>query len=416
MTSAIDATKPLDNVPAVKADLRANLAAAKSEIELLQDDVSALQAVGPGQGNWRSVKAFGAVGNGATNDTAAIQACIDAGPGFVYIPAGTYQISASLNLRANVTVQGEFGGTILRATANSNINGLFVSSGAIPLFGIRDLRINMNRAQQAGFPGTSVGIRLAHASTSAAFGGELNDAYGRLENIVIEAVDGDGMVCSGSACHCINITVIGCHGKGIQTSMNDASWWDCTVGGCAEEGWLCFAGSGRYYGCKAFFVGTGQNPNTGTYGNYNLGVGFRITNGNQFFIGCEGQDTDGPAFLVQGGRVLLSGCYASQASNLTGTSANINQNPIRGGGWTGQRSGFEVRNNNGCVIQGLVRDRLIDIGGGANAPNLDCAVQLTSSSGNLINVGGDTRAIKVGGVWVQGNNGTSIADDLLSIA
>ena len=42
MTSAIDATKPVDAVPASKADLRANLAAAKSEIEALQVTTAAL--------------------------------------------------------------------------------------------------------------------------------------------------------------------------------------------------------------------------------------------------------------------------------------------------------------------------------------------------------------------------------------
>jgi hypothetical protein len=36
MASAIDPTKPSDGVPAVKSDLRANLAAAKNEIEILQ--------------------------------------------------------------------------------------------------------------------------------------------------------------------------------------------------------------------------------------------------------------------------------------------------------------------------------------------------------------------------------------------
>jgi hypothetical protein len=38
MASQIDPTKPADGTPAVKADLRANLAAAKSEIEILQSD------------------------------------------------------------------------------------------------------------------------------------------------------------------------------------------------------------------------------------------------------------------------------------------------------------------------------------------------------------------------------------------
>lgn len=42
MTSAIDATKPADATAASKADLRANLAAAKSEIEALQAQVGAL--------------------------------------------------------------------------------------------------------------------------------------------------------------------------------------------------------------------------------------------------------------------------------------------------------------------------------------------------------------------------------------
>lgn len=37
MVSAIDPTKPADGVPAIKADLRANLLAAKREIEVLQD-------------------------------------------------------------------------------------------------------------------------------------------------------------------------------------------------------------------------------------------------------------------------------------------------------------------------------------------------------------------------------------------
>lgn len=47
MVSAIDATKPADGVLALKADFRANLAAAKSEIEALQaQDVNVLGALG----------------------------------------------------------------------------------------------------------------------------------------------------------------------------------------------------------------------------------------------------------------------------------------------------------------------------------------------------------------------------------
>lgn len=51
-----------------------------------------------------SVKDFGAVGDGITDDTAAIQAAIDAvysaGGGLVFIPEGTYKISASASFEA----------------------------------------------------------------------------------------------------------------------------------------------------------------------------------------------------------------------------------------------------------------------------------------------------------------------------
>jgi Pectate lyase superfamily protein len=192
MASAIDPSKPADGVPAVKADLRANLLAAKNEIEALQTIAAA------------SVKQFGAAGDGVTDDTAAIQAAIDAtsaaGGGMVFFPAGVYVISASINFKANVTCEGEFGGTMIEMADNANLNGIFVSSGAIPFFGLRNMILNGNRSGQSGFPGTSVGLRLAHATTSPAFGGnslidsgnEINDPYARFENLIIVAVARSG--------------------------------------------------------------------------------------------------------------------------------------------------------------------------------------------------------------------------------
>lgn len=42
MVSAIDATKPADGIPASKADLRTNLATAKTEIETIQTDLGGI--------------------------------------------------------------------------------------------------------------------------------------------------------------------------------------------------------------------------------------------------------------------------------------------------------------------------------------------------------------------------------------
>ena len=55
-----------------------------------------------------SVKDFGAVGDGVADDTAEIQAALDAGAGkCVYLPPGTYKTTAVLTISANTTVQAD---------------------------------------------------------------------------------------------------------------------------------------------------------------------------------------------------------------------------------------------------------------------------------------------------------------------
>lgn len=55
-----------------------------------------------------SVKDFGAVGDGITDDTVAIQAALNAGTSrSVYFPAGTYRISASLLIKTKTTLIGD---------------------------------------------------------------------------------------------------------------------------------------------------------------------------------------------------------------------------------------------------------------------------------------------------------------------
>lgn len=58
-----------------------------------------------------NVKEFGAVGNGAADDTAAIQAAVNAayaaGGGVVFVPKGTYAITTAIKLNSNVHLKGE---------------------------------------------------------------------------------------------------------------------------------------------------------------------------------------------------------------------------------------------------------------------------------------------------------------------
>lgn len=53
-----------------------------------------------------NVRNFGAVGDGVTNDTVAIQTALNSGAGIVFMPAGTYRTTSTLYMPSNVTLQG----------------------------------------------------------------------------------------------------------------------------------------------------------------------------------------------------------------------------------------------------------------------------------------------------------------------
>lgn len=110
----------------------------------------------PADAGIASVKDYGAVGNGSTDDTAAIQAGIDAvsaaGGGTLLLPEGTY-IAAGLQMKASVYLQGsgERATTLkLKNSANTYliadtryVNNVLYSSGP---YGISNLTLDGNNA------------------------------------------------------------------------------------------------------------------------------------------------------------------------------------------------------------------------------------------------------------------------------
>lgn len=90
------------------------------------------------------VKAFGAVGDGVADDTAAVQAAIDdaaaQGGGLVLVPVGTYLVSGALTLKAGVRLQGAPGSTrpVLRVGGASRSTWLqtAVAAGDVTVDGL----------------------------------------------------------------------------------------------------------------------------------------------------------------------------------------------------------------------------------------------------------------------------------------
>jgi len=88
-----------------------------------------------------SVKDFGAVGDGVTDDTAAIQAAFATGNS-VFFPAGTYIVSGILSPLANTTVYGD--NSTVKAATGSSATYIFKTAKDEDYVTIRDLTIDGN--------------------------------------------------------------------------------------------------------------------------------------------------------------------------------------------------------------------------------------------------------------------------------
>ena len=99
-----------------------------------------------------NVRAYGAVGDGTTDDTVAIQATINAanavGGGIVLIPMGTYKITTALTSYARIFIVGNgVGVSVIKQTTN-NINAFSLVDGIFA--GFENLQITNSGTHTAG--------------------------------------------------------------------------------------------------------------------------------------------------------------------------------------------------------------------------------------------------------------------------
>ena len=257
---------------------------------------------------WTNVKAYGAMGDGVTDDTAAINSAMsvlqqnsDSRGGVLYFPAGQYKCSSALNFVAyaagdvhNIIVRGDGPQctTIDFTSAGSGSAGITFNAGA--QFGIEDLLIN-------GAPGHGVVVGNGNS-----VGGSSYCSFFTLRNLRVQNCGGNGLffinayMGTVSDCWSASNGGIGFLFAGYHTSIDVNR---CYASSNTGIGWSL---NGMTY---SSFTSCGSDHNVWGYAMTNMvGVAFNA-------CGAESNQRDG--WLLETGNSTVSG-LPSQVVDIHG--------------------------------------------------------------------------------------------------
>lgn len=277
-----------------------------------------------------NVQAYGAAGDGSTDDTAAIQAAIDAaeaaGGGVVQLPLGTYLVSSELTIEANrIVIQGEGSGTTIQSNATTgnvfevkNPDATFQSiyiTAVSPRTGA-SATVYSDATPMAG----AHGIAFIPTDTSTSFYGH------RLIDVWVSQQPDDGIAAQqpqhmyGEFLVLRNNGRFGLHVSGVQYSPS---------------------------GSRNFF----QNVRTTSNGSYGLLA--RATS-HSVFVNCESAQNDGDRqIFVWGGRGnILIQPHAEHSTFNTGNGIRIvgSYHRIVGGSIHGYQTPIGFGTATACVL------------------------------------------------------------------
>jgi hypothetical protein len=233
---------------------------------------------------------YGARGNGSTDDTAAIQAALNAVPvggGIVYLPPGRYKITASLVIQAdNTLLMGVGAGNRYGATQDGYGSRIEADS---TLTGVPMIKV-----QRSALDRTIYGVKIRDVT-----------------------IDGRGF---GSG-------VEGIHWEVVRGELENVSVHNCTGYGLNVVGYLSpgnwQATDNRFIGCDFSYNLTGAT--FGTNAIYNKFIGCVFSNNTQDGISISqvGLQCDGCDFYSNA-RYGLSFDGGGSRSNITGSKFRIN--------------------------------------------------------------------------------------------
>ena len=259
-----------------------------------------------------NVKDFGAVGDGVTNDRAAIQAAIlAANPlggaefernkqgGIVYLPAGTYLVNY-IRLQRNVTLMGDgMGTTILQ---QDGVNTAVIANAGDTEYPIAICNLRIKGTELPS--GNGRAARGIYLRSTAEYGGfTVPDGQHVIEKVWIEKSYAEGIYIRQD---CRGTSINNCWVKGSETEAgvfingSDSSIFNTVSRSHAKEGFRVDAGNTRIVSSKAFFC---------------RGGGFTIRASRCHLTSCEAQDNWIDGFRISAFDAMLSGCLADSNQN-----------------------------------------------------------------------------------------------------
>lgn len=279
-----------------------------------------------------NVRHKGAKGDGTTNDTAAIQAAIDAaatlGEGIVFFPAGTYIINAALNISSRVQLLG------VAASFTTNGSTIKQTSTTLDAFratntttGITNVTIKNLRIEGPG-SGSGNGIYLKNTGNA---GSHPPFTYWNLENVYITGFGGYGFNAESLIVSTLTTVIVESCTNGFY--LNGGADGDYSTVNTSITFLNCYAN-----GCTTI----GYNVRQSTYISFSstatdsCGTGHVIDGSNSItFVGsgCEYGNPDsaspGDAWKItnDSAQVGLYNCYSYQNKHyavwVTGASTGV---------------------------------------------------------------------------------------------
>ncbi len=344
-----------------------------------------------------NVQHYGALGDGSTDDTTAIQDALDAATavgGTVFVPSGTY-IVTTLTLKANTRLQGGgMGVSVLKLKNTTNVDLIQVAADASNVT-VSDLSLDGNRANQ----GSDSRCLVTSDCTVAA------------RNLVIDRVH-----------------VTGAYSKGLllqsgttEFLRQDTRVTNCRIADCGRSNIETIALHGLVIqGCT--FTSWAQNiadepaiwmQHNTTAGSYNV-----VIDSNHFYntvsdAGWAIQsdvEAGNPATLNTNGCAITNNIFNAGASATAGgvgsefTNTTIANNSFRNSGGGAQRNGIEVAGQNIVISGNTIEDGSVVIA----AIDVQANENYTIANNSIINKQDNGRGIQMG------NDAGAITDVLVT--